>query len=150
VASGVWHSSWPGQYRLTMPRKLFVNLPVKNLERSIDFFTQLGFEFNPQFTSENATSMIINDDAAVMLLLEDFYSTFTERKIADAATSEVILAITSESREEVDDLVSKALEAGATSAGEAIDEGAMYQRAFHDLDDHKWEVFWMETGTLGS
>jgi predicted lactoylglutathione lyase len=125
---------------------IFVNLPVKNLERSIDFFTQLGFEFNPQFTDENATYMVINDDAAVMLLVEEFYSTFTDRTVADATTtSEVLIGVSSESRAEVDELVGKAIEAGATPAGEPMDEGVMYQRAFYDLDGHKWEIIWMDT-----
>ena len=132
-----------------MSRMIFVNLPVKNLERSIDFFTQLGFDFNPQFTDENATYMVISDTAAVMLLVERFYSTFTDKKIADAATtSEVLIGISADSREEVNELVGKAIEAGATAAGTTIDEGIMYQKAFHDLDGHKWEVIWMDQSAL--
>jgi uncharacterized protein len=124
---------------------LFVNLPMSNLEQSVDFFSQLGFDFNPQFTDENATCMIINDSAMVMLLVNDFYQTFTNKAIADAAeVSEVLLAISVDSRAEVDELVSKAIEAGADSAGDVQDLGFMFQRSFHDLDNHKWEVLWMD------
>jgi predicted lactoylglutathione lyase len=132
-----------------MPRSIFLNLPVKDLEKSIDFFSQLGFEFDPRVTDENATCMIINEFAFVMLLVEPFFQTFTSRSIADASsTVEAITAISVESRDEVDSLVSKALEAGAGDAGEINEHGYMYQRAFHDLDGHKWEVFWMESSVV--
>lgn len=124
---------------------IFVNLPVKDLPSSVDFFSQLGFEFNPVFTDENATAMIVNDSAIVMLLVEPYYSTFTDKAIADSSTtSETILGFSVDSRDEVDSVVGKAIEAGATVAGETADYGTMYQRAFHDLDGHKWEVLWMD------
>jgi len=131
-----------------MARSLFLNLPVKNLEASVDFFTQLGFEFNLQFTDENATCMVLSDTAFVMLLVEPFFQTFTDKKIADATTTvEAITAISAESRAEVDELVSKAIEAGALSTGrDPQDHGFMYQREFYDLDGHKWEVLWMDSG----
>ena len=129
---------------------IFVNLPVKDLARSVDFFGALGFEFNPQFTDENATYMIVNDQAAVMLLVEQFYSTFTPKKIADASqVSEVLVGVSAESREGVDELLAKATEHGATEVGEPMDMGMMYQRAFHDLDGHKWEIIWMDPTFTG-
>ena len=122
-------------------RKLFVNLPVKDLARSVDFFTELGFEFNPQFTDENATCMILNDEASVMLLVEDFFATFTSRAVADlAASTGVILAVSAENRAEVDTIVDAALAAGGAPSKEPMDEGFMYSRSFHDLDGHLWEV----------
>jgi predicted lactoylglutathione lyase len=129
-----------------MARSLFLNLPVKDLAASVDFFTQLGFEFNPQFTDENATCMVISDTAFVMLLVEPFFQTFTDKAIADATTViEAITAISAESRDEVDELVGKAIEAGGLTTGrDAQDHGFMYQREFYDLDGHKWEVLWMD------
>ena len=133
-----------------MSRMIFVNLPVKDLARSVDFFGALGFEFNPQFTDENATYMIVNDQAAVMLLVEEFYSTFTHKQIADASqVSEVLVGVSAESREAVDEFVATATAKGATEAGEPMDMGMMYQRAFHDLDGHKWEIIWMDPTATG-
>ena len=128
-----------------MPRNLYVNLPVKDLERSIDFFSALGFSFNPKFTDENATSMIINDNTAVMLLKESFFSTFTPKAICNAReATEVLLAISLDSRAEVDEFVAKAVAAGAKEVGEATDHGFMYERGFVDLDGHNWGPFWMD------
>jgi predicted lactoylglutathione lyase len=133
-----------------MSRMIFVNVPVKDLQRSVEFFTALGFEFNPQFTDENATCMVINDDAAVMLLVEDFYRTFTTKQVADASqVSEVLIGISAATREEVDQLVDAAVAAGASEAGEPIQMDGMFQRAFHDLDHHKWEVIWMDPAAEG-
>ena len=127
------------------PRKIFVNLPVKNLDRSVAFFTRLGFEFNPQFTDENATCMVLSDEGYVMLLVEDFFKTFTAKDICDATTHvEAILALTADSREAVDDLVDKAVAAGAGPANDPMEQSSMYSRSFHDLDGHLWEVFWMD------
>jgi predicted lactoylglutathione lyase len=133
-----------------MSRMIFVNVPVKDLQRSVEFFTALGFEFNPQFTDENATCMVINDDAAVMLLVEDFYRTFTTKQVADASqVSEVLIGISAATREEVDQLVDAAVAGGASEAGEPIQMDGMFQRAFHDLDHHKWEVIWMDPAAEG-
>ena len=128
-----------------MPRNLYVNLPVKDLERTVDFFAALGFSFNPRFTDENATCMIINDSTSVMLLVESFFATFTRKPIADAhAVTETLLAISVDSRAEVDDFVAKALAAGGNEYAEPKDYGFMYQRGIADLDGHQWEVFFMD------
>jgi predicted lactoylglutathione lyase len=127
-----------------MPRQLFVNLPVKELDRSVKFFTALGFEFNPQFTDENATCMIIGQDCYAMLLVEKFFATFTDKPIADATKGvEVINAIALDSREEVDAMGDKALASGGSPFAEPKDYGFMYQRSFQDPDGHLWEVFYM-------
>jgi predicted lactoylglutathione lyase len=129
----------------TTPRKLFVNLPVENLDKSVEFFTALGFEFNPQFTDEKATCMILSEDAYVMLLVKDFFSTFTTKPIGDlTATTPAILALACGSSGEVDELVAKALAAGATPGRAADENSPMHTGSFHDLDGHLWEIFWME------
>lgn len=128
-----------------MPRKIFVNLPVKDLQRSIDFFTALGFTFNQQFTDEKATCMVISDDIYAMLLTEERFLNFTNKKIADAFTStEVLLSLTCESREEVDEMVSKAIAAGGSAPNPKQEYDFMYAHGFQDLDGHIWEVFWMD------
>lgn len=127
-----------------MPRQLFVNLPVKDLDRSVKFFTALGFEFNPQFTDENATCMLIGSDCYAMLCVEKFFSTFTDKRIADTARSaEVINAIGLDSREEVDAMADKALASGGSKFNDPKDYGFMYGRSFQDPDGHLWEVFHM-------
>ncbi|MFO7155119.1 MAG: VOC family protein [Pseudomonadota bacterium] len=128
-------------------RLVFVNLPVRDLERSMRFFRALGFEFNPQFTDEKAACMVLSDKGYVMLLTEPFFATFTTKKVADASsTTECTVAISATSREEVDALVGKALELEASEVGEARDYGFMYQRSFYDLDGHLWEVLYMQPG----
>lgn len=128
-----------------MPRKIFVNLPVKDLQRSIDFFTALGFTFNQQFTDDKATCMVISDDIYAMLLTEERFLNFTNKKIADAFTStEVLLSLTCESREEVDEMVSKAIAAGGSAPNPKQEYDFMYAHGFQDLDGHIWEVFWMD------
>jgi uncharacterized protein len=129
-----------------MTTKIFVNLPVKNLQKSIAFFTTLGFQFDPQFTDENATCMIIGEDIFVMLLAEHFFQTFTQKKTANAnQTTEVILTLSAESREKVNDLVNKAVEAGGFSPNDPQDQGWLYGRGFQDLDGHQWEIMYMDT-----
>lgn len=128
-----------------MARQIFVNLPVKDLNKSVDFFTKLGFQFNPQFTDENATCMIISENSFVMLLVEKFFQTFTKKKIADSAkTTEVLIALSASSKQEVDDLVKKAVDAGGTLYSEANDQGWMYQHSFQDLDGHQWELAYVD------
>lgn len=128
-----------------MTRQLFVNLPVKDLAKTVEFFTALGFSFNPDFTDENASCMIVNDDAYVMLLVESYFKTFTSKTVADArSTSEAIMAFSLESREAVDQLVRTALTSGGTPSEEAQDYGFMYTHSFQDPDGHLWEVFWMD------
>jgi predicted lactoylglutathione lyase len=132
-----------------MATQLFVNLPVKDLDKSVEFFTALGFSFNPDYTDENATCMILNDNAFVMLLVEKFFQTFTNKPVADArASTEVLMAISTDSREEVDDMVRKALEAGGSPSNEAQDLGFMYSQSFQDLDGHQWEVLWMDESSV--
>ena len=128
-----------------MPRNLYVNLPVKDLERTVDFFTALGFSFNPMFTDENATCMVVNDSTSVMLLVESYFATFTRKPVADAhAVTETLLALSLDSRADVDDFVAKALAKGASEYAEPRDLGFMYQRGIADLDGHQWEVFFMD------
>jgi uncharacterized protein len=128
-----------------MSRDIYVNLPVENLDRSVEFFTKLGFEFDTRMTDENATRMIVNDRASVMLLTRDFFKSFTKRDITDTTTSTgAIFALSADDRPAVDDFAEKALDAGATQANEPLDHGFMYGRSFHDLDGHLWEIFWMD------
>ena len=128
-----------------MSRKLFVNISVCDLQKSMEFFRTLGFTFNPQFTDEKAASMIVSDDAYFMLLSEPFFKGFTKREIADTSThTEAMFALACGSKQEVDEMVRKAIDAGGAHAGETQDHGIMYGRSFYDLDGHHWEVFWMD------
>jgi predicted lactoylglutathione lyase len=130
-------------------RKIFVNLAVKNLQRTIAFFTELGFEFDPRFTDEQATCMIVSEDAYVMLLVDERFKDFTKKAIADSTTeTEVIVALSAESREQVDELADGALRAGGTPANDPIEMGFMYGRSFHDPDGHLWELIWMDPAAL--
>jgi predicted lactoylglutathione lyase len=130
-------------------RKIFVNLAVKNLDRSVEFFTKLGFTFDPRFTDEQATCMIVSDEAFVMLLVESRFKDFTKKELVDPAQqTEAILALTAESREEVDELVDKALAAGGTPANDPMDMGFMYGWSFNDPDGHLWEAFWMDPSQI--
>jgi predicted lactoylglutathione lyase len=126
-------------------RQLYLNLPVRNLTRSMEFFRELGFGFNPQFTDERAACTIVNDDAFVMLLEDEFFRTFTMRQIADTTKySEAMTAFSCPSREVVDELADAAIAAGGTSAMPPVDMGFMYSRSFYDLDGHHWEPVWMD------
>ncbi len=128
-----------------MATKIFVNLPVKNLIKAIEFFTQLGYTFNPQFTDETATCMIVSEDISVMLLTEAKFQTFTPKVICDATKStEVLVCLSCESRADVDGMVSKAVAAGGTTYNEPQDHGFMYAHGFQDLDGHIWELIYME------
>jgi uncharacterized protein len=132
-----------------MGRMTFVNLPVKDLGRSIEFFSQLGFGFDPQFTDDTASSMVIGDDSYVMLITEDRFKDFTKKTIADAhATTEVLVALSAESREEVDDLVARALAAGGAPANDPLEDGFMYGWSFEDPDGHIWELIYMDEEAL--
>ncbi|MDZ7342997.1 MAG: VOC family protein [candidate division KSB1 bacterium] len=125
--------------------KIFVNLPVKDLNRSVEFFTKLGYKFNPQFTDENATCMIVGEDIYVMLLVEKFFKGFTPKPIADAKSStEALVGLSAKSRDEVNRIVETALAAGARRYAEPKDHDFMYQWGFEDLDGHIWEYFWMD------
>jgi uncharacterized protein len=126
-------------------RKIFVNLAVRDLKKSMQFFSTLGFEFNPKFTDDNAACMIVSDEAFVMLLTEPFFKTFTRREPCDTTRhTEALVALSCGSREEVDQLVKKAVAAGGTHAMEPQDHGFMYGWSFYDPDGHHWEVFWMD------
>lgn len=133
-----------------MAKQIFVNLPVKDLQRSIAFFTALGYTFNLNFTNENATYMVIDDNIFVMLLVEKFFKTFISKEICDARKStEVLLALPCDNRAQVDKQLAKAVAAGATIPREPQDLGFMYSQAFEDLDGHIWELFYMEPQASG-
>jgi len=132
-----------------MARKIFVNIPVKDLNKAIEFYTKLGFSFNQQFTDENATSMIVSDDIMVMLLREDFFKTFTNKPLVNAKqNTEVLICISAESREEVDEMVRLAIAAGGTSPMPKQDHGWMYGHGFEDLDGHMWEIAYMDMSAI--
>ena len=122
-------------------RTVFVNLPVGDLDRSVRFFTGLGFTFNPEFTDERAAAMIVNEEAFVMLLVEEFFTTFTGKPVP--SPSEVVIALSAESPDEVDDLVERALASGGGKAQERIADGPMYGWSFLDPDGHHWELIHM-------
>jgi predicted lactoylglutathione lyase len=128
-----------------MPTQLFVNLPVKDLGRTMQFFAALGFGFNERFTGENAACLVISDTISAMLLAEPFFSTFTDKQIVDTrASTEAILALSLDSRAHVDEIADKALAAGGQPSQPTQDHGFMYTRSFQDLDGHLWEVFHMD------
>jgi len=129
----------------TRSRKLFVNLAVRDLKKSMDFFRKLGFEFNPKFTDDKAACMIVSEEAFFMLLGEPFFKTFTKRELCDTSRhTEGLFALSCGSRAEVDEMVKKAVAAGGRHAMEPQDHGFMYGWSFYDLDDHHWEVLWMD------
>jgi uncharacterized protein len=123
-------------------RTVFVNLPVQDLDRAVTFFTALGFRFSAQFTDERATAMVVNDGTFVMLLVEDFFTTFTGEPVP--ATREVVIALSASSPDEVDELVARALAAGGSKAQDKISDGPMYGWSFLDPDGHQWELIHME------
>ena len=130
-----------------MAKQIYVNLPVKDLKRTMTFFSALGFSFEPKFTNENAACMIAGENMFVMLLVEGFFRTFTKKELADATKStEVIVALSCDSRAQVDDLVAKARASGGGIPGEPQDHGFMYGHGFEDLDGHIWELFHAESG----
>lgn len=132
-----------------MPTQLFVNLPVRDLDRSVTFFKGLGYRFNPQFTDENATCMVLGENNFVMLLVEKFFQTFTPKPVADAhRATEVLLCVSADSREAVDELVRKAVAGGATTPRPPKDYGFMYQHGYQDLDGHLWEVMYMDPAAV--
>jgi len=129
--------------------KIFVNLPVRDLKRSVEFFTRLGFAFNPKFTDDKATCMILSEEGFVMLLAEDRFKDFARKPICDATMcTQGIFALSAGSRAEVDEMVNLALTAGGSPAADPMDHGFMYGRSFYDVDGHHWEVFWMDPAAL--
>jgi predicted lactoylglutathione lyase len=132
-----------------MARMIFPNLAVEDLDRAVRFFTELGFTFDERFTDDTATAMVVNEQATVMLLTKSKFAEFTTRDLADPTRhTEIILAVSAESREDVDAFADRALAAGGTPAKEPMDLGFMYARSFHDPDGHHWEVVWMDPAAL--
>ena len=132
-----------------MSREIFVNLPVRDLPKTMEFFSALGFTFNRQFTDDKAACMVISEKAYVMLLTEPFFRGFTKRELCDTTrATEALLAISCTSRAEVDQLVRKAIDAGGSHAMDPMDHGFMYGWSFYDLDGHHWEVMWMNPSAL--
>lgn len=122
---------------------VFLNLPIENLKKSVEFFAGLGFTFNAQFTDEQTTCMVISDSIYVMLVEKAKYQTFTQKKIADRDTSEILLSFACESSAQVRELSEKAFALGAKKVNEPEDMGFMFSWGFEDLDGHAWDLFWM-------
>ena len=132
-----------------MATKIFVNLPVKNLDKSKEFFGKLGHTFNPQFTDEKAACMVISEDIYAMLLTEPFFKTFISKEITDTSKStEMLICLSADSREQVDELYEKAVAAGAKTPRDKNDMGFMYNVSFEDLDGHTWEIMWMDPAAI--
>jgi len=132
-----------------VPTMTFVNLPVKDLARSKEFFTGLGFGFNEQFGDENTACLVISDLAFVMLHVEPTFAQFTQQQVADTSkTREVLIGLSANSREEVDTLVEKAVGGGGQALGDADDQGFMYMRAFLDPDGHQWSSIYMDLSAI--
>lgn len=130
-----------------MARKIFVNLPVRDLKRSMAFFAALGFSFNPQFTDETAACMVVSEDIYAMLLTHAKFKDFTPNPIGDASKStEVLVCLSCADRAEVDDIVAKAVASGGRTFKGPVDHGFMYGHSFQDLDGHIWEWIWMDPG----
>jgi uncharacterized protein len=130
-------------------RMLFPNLAVKDLDRSVAFFKELGFTFDERFTDDTATAMVVNEQAVVMLLTEPKFKEFTKKELADPRThTEAIIALSADSREDVDAFAEKALATGGSPANDPMDMGFMYGRSFQDPDGHQWEIFWMDPAAL--
>lgn len=130
---------------MLMSTKIFVNLPVKELARSVAFFTKLGYTFNPAFTDENATCMVIDENILSMLITENFFARFTKKEIVDATRmTESIIALSCDSKQKVDEMLSKAIAAGGIEYRKPEDQGWMYGRSFQDLDGHQWEMVFMD------
>ncbi|NVD69396.1 VOC family protein [Duganella sp. BJB1802] len=129
-----------------MATNIFVNLPVRDLAASVRFFTHLGYTFNPQYTDEGATCMIVAENIFVMLLVEERFKSFTPKPICDARTStEVLVCLQVGSREQVTSMVNKAIEAGGSAYKEPQDHGFMYGHGYQDLDGHLWEIIYMDS-----
>ena len=132
-----------------MATKIFVNLPVKNLDQSKEFFTKIGFTINEQFTDATAACVVITEEIYAMILTHEKFKDFTPKQIADATqTTEVINALSFDSKEKVNELMDTALKAGAIIANQTQDLGFMYSRSFSDLDGHIWELFWMDPASV--
>ncbi|WP_166920588.1 VOC family protein [Flavobacterium poyangense] len=134
-----------------MKTEIFLNLPVKDLKRSMAFFTELGFTFNLKFTDDKAACLEIGENIFAMLIVEEFFKTFTNKEICDTSKStEFLTALSVENREKVDEIITAVVKAGGTEYMEARDYGWMYQKGFLDLDGHHWEVFFMDESQVPS
>lgn len=134
-----------------MPTKIFVNLPVKNLDKSKTFFEKLGFNFNKQFTDENAACLVISNDIYAMLITKKFFKRFTKKTIANATkTTEVLIALSTDNRAKVDELADKAIASGGKSHREPEEQGWMYSRSFEDPDGHIWELLYIDESKIPS
>ena len=132
-----------------MHKQIFVNLPVKDLQRSRQFFSRLGFGFNEQFSNDDGACLIIGENIFAMLLVERFFQGFTSKPVADATqVTEVLTCLSCESREEVDALVARAIEAGGRAPNPKQDHGFMYGHGFEDPDGHVWELSWMDMSAV--
>lgn len=132
-----------------MAPKIFINLPVRDLGRSVDFFTQLGFRFQPQFTDENSTCLVVSDSIFVMLLVEPFFKQFTTKALTDTSThTEAIISLSVDSRSQVDERVEQAIAAGAATPQEPLEMEGMYGRSFEDPDGHHWEFMYMDLSAV--
>ena len=131
-----------------MISSIFVNLPVRELSRSVEFFTTLGFTFNAQFTSEDSTCMIVGENIYAMLLEDERFKSFIDKPIADSGSTEVLISLGLNSKEEVSNLAEAAFSAGARRYKEAEDLGFMFNWGFEDLDGHIWELFWMDPANV--
>jgi uncharacterized protein len=132
-----------------MPTKIYVNLPVKDLARSTEFFGKLGFSFDERFSNDQAGCLIISDDIYAMLITEPFFRSFTTKELADASkTTEAIVALEVDTRQQVDEMASMALKSGASPASEPMEQDGMYERSFADPDGHQWEVFHIDRAAV--
>jgi predicted lactoylglutathione lyase len=132
-----------------MSRKIFVNLPVKDLKKSMEFFRGLGFSFNPQFTDETAACMVISEDIYAMLVTHPKFEGFAPNPICDATrNTEVLVCLSCDGRSEVNTIADKAVAGGGKNAGEPMDYGFMYGRSVQDLDGHVWEFMWMDPSAI--
>lgn len=128
---------------------IFVNLAVNDVDTSKKFFTEIGYTINPRFSTDDCACVVISDTIVAMMLSKQRYADFTKKQIADSTkTSEVLLCLSAESREKVDELVDDAIAAGGSASGETQDHGFMYGRAFDDPDGHTWEVMWMDPAAV--
>lgn len=131
-----------------MSTNVFINLPVKDLKKSMEFFKSLGYDFNMHFTNDDAACLVISETIYAMLITMEYYKTFINKEIADTAkTNAAIIALSFENKETVDKIAAKAYKAGAKESKPLSDQGFMYTRSFEDLDGHLWELFWMDPTT---
>jgi predicted lactoylglutathione lyase len=139
----------PTSEETIMVTQIYVNLAVKDLDKSKAFFTSLGFSINPQFTDENGACLVLGENINAMLLAEPFFKTFTKKDLCDAKkNTEVLIALNVDSREKVDEMVKAAVDAGGSPYAEPMDHGWMYWHCFADLDGHQWEIVYMDMSRM--